>query len=79
MIAIDLVLHPPDMKVRDEDNIYKGLYDSITHAGIWIDDSQVREKHVTYGPVVKGSGRVRLHIYEKPWREFDVVPKCCRD
>ena len=37
---------PADLRAHDEDNLFKILYDTLTSAGIWIDDRQVKEKYV---------------------------------
>ncbi len=36
----------PDNRVRDLDNILKGLLDALTGAGIWVDDSQIDDLRV---------------------------------
>jgi crossover junction endodeoxyribonuclease RusA len=60
-----ITLYPPDHRTRDEDNFAgKTLYDALTKAGFWGDDSQVRAKHVYWGNVVKGGAVV---IQVKPF------------
>jgi len=45
-VSIQVHLHPGDNRRRDLDNFAgKALYDALTYAGVWIDDSQVRESH----------------------------------
>lgn len=41
--AVEIVLFPPDNRIRDLDNYNKALFDALTHAGVWEDDSQVKE------------------------------------
>lgn len=36
-------LHPPDRRKRDADNVCKALLDALKYAGIYFDDSQVKE------------------------------------
>ena len=31
----------PDRRSRDLDNLPKALFDALTHAGVWVDDSQI--------------------------------------
>jgi crossover junction endodeoxyribonuclease RusA len=52
---------PPDARRRDIDNYNKALFDALTHAGIWEDDSQVQRMLVEWGPKVPG-GRVEISI-----------------
>lgn len=59
--AVDIVLFPPDKRRRDIDNYNKALFDALTHAGVWEDDSQVKRMHVEWGPVTPG-GKVDITI-----------------
>ena len=60
-VEVNIVLFPPDNRRRDLDNYNKALFDALTHAGIWEDDSQVRRMLVEWGPKVPG-GRVEISI-----------------
>jgi len=61
-LEVKVVLCPPDRRRRDEDNFAgKALFDALTHAGVWEDDSQIKRKIVEWGPIVKG-GRVEINI-----------------
>jgi crossover junction endodeoxyribonuclease RusA len=42
-LAVVLELHPPDRRRRDLDNTLKATLDALTHAGVWLDDSQIDE------------------------------------
>jgi crossover junction endodeoxyribonuclease RusA len=42
-------LYPPDRRVRDIDNPLKCLMDSLQKAGVYANDSQVRELHISFG------------------------------
>lgn len=54
-LEVSVTLCPPDRKRRDEDNFAgKALFDALTKAGVWGDDSQIRRKVVEWGDVVKG-------------------------
>ncbi|EFG9986413.1 RusA family crossover junction endodeoxyribonuclease [Escherichia coli] len=59
--AVEILLFPPDARRRDIDNYNKALFDALTHAGIWEDDSQVKRMLVEWGPQVK-DGRVEITI-----------------
>ncbi len=37
--AVENTLFPPDARRRDIDNYNKALFDALTHAGVWEDDS----------------------------------------
>lgn len=54
-VEVRVTLCPPDLRRRDEDNFAgKALFDAMTKAGVWLDDSQIRRKVVEWGNVVKG-------------------------
>ena len=59
--AVEIILYPPDARRRDLDNYNKALFDALTHAGVWEDDSQVKRMLVEWGPIVP-KGRVEITI-----------------
>ncbi len=59
--AVAITLFPPDQRRRDLDNYNKALFDALTHAGVWDDDSQVKRMLVEWGPVVP-KGKVEITI-----------------
>ncbi|NUL39405.1 RusA family crossover junction endodeoxyribonuclease [Kosakonia sacchari] len=63
--SVEVILYPPDVRRRDIDNYNKALFDALTHAGVWEDDSQVKRLLVEWGPVEKG-GRVDVTIKSLP-------------
>ncbi|KAF0789006.1 crossover junction endodeoxyribonuclease, partial [Salmonella enterica subsp. enterica serovar Worthington str. BCH-3008] len=46
--AVEIILYPPDKRIRDLDNYNKALFDALTHAGVWEDDSQVKRMLVEW-------------------------------
>jgi len=60
-LDVHLVLFPPTRAKRDLDNFQKALFDGLTHAGIWKDDSQVKRMTVEWGEVTKG-GKAEITI-----------------
>lgn len=58
---VAIVLYPPDHRRRDIDNYNKALFDALTHAGVWEDDSQVKRMLVEWGPVIP-KGKVEITI-----------------
>lgn len=60
-LDVHVVLFPPTRAKRDLDNFQKALFDGLTHAGIWKDDSQVKRMLVEWGPVTKG-GKAEITI-----------------
>lgn len=40
-IAVRVDVFMPDKRKRDLDNLCKSLFDAMTHAGVWKDDSQI--------------------------------------
>lgn len=53
-------------RIRDLDNYNKALFDALTHAGVWEDDSQVKRMLVEWGPVIpKGKVEITISKFEK--------------
>lgn len=60
-LQVCIKLNSPDRRVRDIDNCVKSILDSLCHAGMFLDDSQVDRLVVERGTVVKG-GSCLVHI-----------------
>lgn len=62
-LSVSIVLYPPTKQKRDLDNYFKALLDALTHAGVWIDDSQIKKLAAQWGPVTK-NGMTEISIKE---------------
>ncbi|KEY58479.1 RusA family crossover junction endodeoxyribonuclease [Serratia sp. DD3] len=62
-VHVSVVFCPPNKARRDLDNYFKALFDAMTQAGIWLDDSQIKKIVAEWGPV-KAGGSVELLISE---------------
>lgn len=60
-----VALHAPDRRRRDVDNYAKALLDSLTEAGVWADDSQIRDLRLVWGAVLPG-GKAVVTIRQLP-------------
>lgn len=54
----------PDNRARDLDNLSKATFDSLTHAGAWLDDSQIDFFSFARGAVSPGNGYLDVSIEE---------------
>jgi crossover junction endodeoxyribonuclease RusA len=59
-LAVDIEAFFPDRRRRDLDNILKSLLDSLTHAGVWEDDSQITDLRIRKGPHIAGMVKVNI-------------------
>jgi crossover junction endodeoxyribonuclease RusA len=62
-VAVFVRAFMPDNRRRDIMNLEKILSDSLTSAGVWLDDSQIDDFRIVRGAVEKG-GRVEVVITE---------------
>ena len=54
-LYVKLEAYPPDNRRRDIDNIMKAVWDSLQHAGIYLDDSQITHMEAfKFAPVPNG-------------------------
>ena len=63
-LIVRLTLNPPTLRKYDIDNFCKSLFDGLTNAGFWLDDSQIVELHIKKGEKVKG-GNVEVVVLQK--------------
>ena len=61
-LRVEIEAYPPDRRKRDLDNILKSLLDSLTHAGVWEDDSQIQDLRIYKTSI---AGMVKVRIYEQ--------------
>jgi len=59
-LKVEIEAWAPDKRRRDLDNVLKSLLDSLTHAGVWDDDSQVDDLRIYRMPKVGGMVRVTV-------------------
>lgn len=58
-LAVQITAHVPDKRRRDLDNLLKGVLDSMTHAGVWLDDSQIDDLRITRASI---GGMVKVAV-----------------
>ena len=67
-VEVSYVLHAPDNRARDCDNVLKIANDCMTKAGVWVDDSNkiIRRVVIEWGENVEGGAViVTIRNYEK--------------
>ncbi len=52
-LGVTLTYHRSDQQRYDVDNFAKSLLDALTHAGVWLDDSQVDALHLLRGALAE--------------------------
>lgn len=62
-LKVEIAAYMPDKRRRDLDNLNKALLDSITHAGVWVDDSQIDDLKIIRCSDNNG-GRVVVSVME---------------
>ena len=66
-IALCMDAYPPDRRKRDLDNLQKSVCDSLQHAGVYEDDSQIDLLLAQRRTVVPG-GRLKVKVLDLPPR-----------
>ncbi len=60
-VAVTLVVHPPDRRKRDLDNLPKAVLDALTKSRVWADDSQITGLALVFSDIVPG-GAIDVEI-----------------
>ena len=63
-MLVEIILFPPDKRVRDVDNYNKALLDAISEAGLWEDDQLIDQLFVYRGEVRSRNGSCYVRIME---------------
>ena len=64
-LEVEIDLYPPDRRRRDIDNPLKCLLDSMTHAGVYEDDSQIKDIELHMREPMPPDGLVHVTLKEK--------------
>ena len=76
-LSVTVILAPPDNRVRDVDNYMKCLLDALTHAGVWVDDSQIDQLPIYRAKKIR-NGAVYVRIDDaEPVLPFEFMIKNC--
>lgn len=68
LVLVTMAFFPPDRRRRDPDNLLKAPLDALTHARVWLDDSQVRIISGGLCAPVKGGGLlIRIADLGEEW------------
>lgn len=59
-LSVDIEAFMPDKRRRDLDNILKALLDGLTHAGVWLDDSQIVDLRIRKAKTIGGMVKVKI-------------------
>lgn len=62
-LNLAIIFYMPDKRTRDLSNYLKALEDSLTEAGVWVDDEQI-DQSTQYRGAVLSKGKVVLRISE---------------
>jgi len=60
-IAVTIEVFQPDKRRRDLDNIAKAPLDALTHAGVWLDDSQIDDLRIIRRDIIP-DGKLVVHV-----------------
>ncbi len=61
-LSVTIHVTPPDRRIRDLDNLNKAIFDSLTKAGVWKDDSQLSRIVMQRLPVDPHNGSIHIQI-----------------
>lgn len=53
-LEVEVLVHPPDRRRRDIDNVQKALLDALQHGGAYADDSQIVRLAIEKGEPMEG-------------------------
>lgn len=61
-LQVEFLVHPPTRRQVDLDNLPKGILDALTHAGVWVDDSQIDDLRIVRGECRGKPGSVLVTV-----------------
>ena len=62
-LSVKILVNPPNKIRRDIDNLAKVPLDALTHAAVWLDDSQIDELYIRRNAIAPG-GSITIQIHQ---------------
>jgi crossover junction endodeoxyribonuclease RusA len=59
-LCVEIEAYRPDTRRRDLDNLFKGVLDGCTHAGVWKDDSNIVDLRIYWADTIGGMIKVNV-------------------
>ena len=63
-LRVSILVHPPDRRQRDLDNMSKAILDGLAHAGVYANDAQIDHLELIRGSLAQPKGGVEVTITE---------------
>ena len=64
LLRLTVEAHRPDNRRRDLDNLLKATLDSLAHAGVYEDDSQIQDLRIYWAPEIGGMLKITIEEME---------------
>jgi len=61
-LSLNIIINPSSNRRWDLDNRLKCVFDALTHANVWEDDSLIYKMTVEKGEVIKDNGGIMIEI-----------------
>ena len=59
-IRVEIEAYRPDKRRRDLDNLLKAILDGCTHAGVWVDDSNIVDLRIYWADTIGGMLKLKV-------------------
>jgi crossover junction endodeoxyribonuclease RusA len=63
-LKVSIYVQRPDKRRRDLDNLIKVVLDAMQHGGVYVDDSQIEDLSIRWGPEIPGDSMMTVYIAE---------------
>lgn len=64
-LRVEIEAYRPDNRRRDLDNLLKAVLDSLTHAGVWQDDSSIVDLRIYWADMIGGMLKVKIEVNDE--------------
>jgi len=68
-VGLRILAHAPDARKRDLDNTMKALLDALQAAGVYTDDSQICDIHISRRRIIRPDGMVIVTAKEVAYED----------